>query len=143
MAPRFKRWPVQAVIIGAAVEGLAHVLVSAVPNLALGAVFILLATLGGGIGNAALVTLVMRAVPEAVHGRAFALNETLANVTMGVSMLAAGVLLDMLPARTIGLGAGLLIVVSCIPALTLLPLRRELNGTVAGPKPQRPSAIEG
>lgn len=142
-APSFKRWPVQAVILGAAIEGLAHVLVSAAPNLALGAVFILLATLGGGIGNAALVTLVMRAVPEAVHGRAFALNETLANVTMGVSMLAAGVLLDILPARTIGLGAGLLIVVSCVPALTLLPLRRQLNGTVAGPRPQPPSAMEG
>ncbi|OWR30796.1 MFS transporter [Saccharibacillus sp. O23] len=143
LAPSFKRWPVQAVVAGAAIEGSAHVLVSAAPNLALGAVFILLATLGGGIGNAALVTLVMRAVPEAVHGRAFALNETLANVTMGVSMLAAGVLLDLLPARTIGLGAGLLIVVSCVPALTLLPLRRQLNGTVAGPKPRRPSSIEG
>lgn len=126
-APYFKRWPVQAIILGAAVEGLAHVGVSGAPNLLWGASCILLATLGGGIGNTALATLMMRAVPQEVHGRAFALNETLSNVSMGVSMLAAGVLLDFLPARAIGLIAGLLIVASCIPSLVLLPLRRQLN----------------
>ncbi|NGZ75213.1 MFS transporter [Saccharibacillus alkalitolerans] len=136
LAPYFKRWPVQVLIAGAAAEGLAHILVSAAPNLALGGAFILLATLGGGVGNTALATLIMRAVPERVHGRAFALNETLSNVTMGVSMLAAGVLLDVLPARTIGLGAGLLIVLSCIPALTLLPQRRELNAAAGSARPQ-------
>lgn len=127
LAPYFKRWPVQAVILGAAVEGLAHVGVSGAPNLLWGAACILLATLGGGVGNTALATLMMRVVPEEVHGRAFALNETLSNVSMGVSMLVAGILLDFLSARVIGLTAGLLIVASCIPSLVLLPLRRELN----------------
>lgn len=132
LAPSFKRWPVQAVILGAAVEGLAHVGVSGAPNLLWGAACILLATLGGGIGNAALATLMMRAVPQEVHGRAFALNETLSNVSMGVSMLAAGVLLDFLPARVIGLIAGLLIVASCMPSLILLPLRKQLNAQASG-----------
>ncbi|WP_172195810.1 MFS transporter [Saccharibacillus qingshengii] len=134
LAPSFKRWPVQVVIAGAAVEGLAHIGVSTAPHLILGAIFILLATLGGGLANAALATLIMKAVPEPVHGRAFALNETLSNVTMGVSMLTAGVLLDFLPARMIGLGAGLLIVLSCIPALLLLPLRRRLNALAVDDK---------
>ncbi|QDH22020.1 MFS transporter [Saccharibacillus brassicae] len=137
LAPSFKRWPVQAVIAGAAAEGLAHIGVSAAPNLIVGAAFILLATLGGGIANAALATLMMSAIPERVHGRAFALNETLSNVTMGVSMLAAGILLDWLPARTIGLGAGVLIVLSCIPALRLLPLRRRLNAQALGAAPPK------
>ena len=132
LAPSFKRWPVQAVILGAAVEGLAHIGVSGAPNLFWGAACILLATLGGGVGNTALATLMMRAVPQQVHGRAFALNETLSNVSMGVSMLAAGVLLDYLPARVIGLIAGLLIVASCIPSLVLLPLRRQLNAQATG-----------
>lgn len=133
LAPSFKRWPVQAVILGAAVEGLAHIGVSGAPNLIWGAACILLATLGGGVGNTALATLMMRAVPQQVHGRAFALNETLSNVSMGVSMLAAGVLLDYLPARVIGLIAGLLIVASCIPSLVLLPLRKQLNAQAAVP----------
>ncbi len=133
LAPSFKRWPVQAVIFGAAVEGLAHIGVSGAPNLVWGSACILLATLGGGIGNTALATLMMRAVPQQVHGRAFALNETLSNVSMGVSMLAAGVLLDYLPARVIGLIAGLLIVASCMPSLVLLPLRKQLNAQAAVP----------
>ncbi|MDO3408159.1 MFS transporter [Saccharibacillus sp. CPCC 101409] len=132
LAPSFKRWPVQALILGAAAEGLAHVGVSAAPSLLPAAACIMLATLGGGVGNTALTTLIMRAVPENVHGRAFALNETLANVTMGVSMLVAGLLLDVLPARTIGLIAGLMIVASCIPALALLRQRRTLNSEAAG-----------
>ena len=95
-----------AILAGFVVEGAGHALVSQSPNLALAAALLLVATAGAGIGNAGIGYLMMRAVPEQMLGRLSALQGTLASVTFGLSLLLAGVLLETIPPRSLGLLAG-------------------------------------
>lgn len=66
--------------------------------------------MAAGIGNAGIGYLLMRTVPNQVLGRLAALEGTLASVTFGLSLLLAGVLLAVLPPRSLGLLAGVFIV---------------------------------
>jgi MFS family permease len=98
-----------ALLAAFVVEGAGHALISQSPNLALAAVLLVVATAGAGIGNAGIGYLLMRAVPQQALGRMSALQGALASVTFGLSLLLAGVLLEALPPRSLGLLAGLFI----------------------------------
>jgi len=91
------------------VEGAGHALVSRAPDLASAAALLLAATAGAGVGNACVSYLLQRATPPPFLGRVFALMSTLSGVTFGLSLVGKGALLGALPARTLGLLAGLLI----------------------------------
>ncbi|GGJ77782.1 MFS transporter [Virgibacillus salexigens] len=123
IAHLFKRWMVFAVIFSTVIEGGAHIMVSQSSSLWTAALFILIATIGAGIGNASFTSLTMLVVPKYVHGRAFALSETTSNVTIALSMMITGVLLEFIPAQTIGFWAGAIIVCTSITALPLLKLK--------------------
>ncbi|WP_051240013.1 MFS transporter [Pontibacillus halophilus] len=123
VAHLFKRWIVLAVILSTVIEGGAHILVSQSPNIWMAAIFILIATVGAGIGNASFTSLTMLVVPEYVHGRAFALSETVSNVTIAISMMLTGFLLNFVSAQTIGFWAGLIIASTSITALPLIRLK--------------------
>jgi MFS family permease len=114
MAHRCAKRLRQAATVGFLVEGLSHVLVSQSPNLWLASIFLAVATMGGGAGNACISSLVMQNVSREFHGRVFALFDTTSNVMIAVSMMVAGILLDHVPARVLGLEAGSLIVITSL-----------------------------
>jgi MFS family permease len=115
-------WIRQAAVVGFLVEGLGHVFVSQAPGLGLAAIGLAVATVGAGVGNASVTTLVMHSLPKTFHGRVFALFDTTSSVVIAFSMMAAGILLGHVPARMLGLGAGLLIVIASV--VTGFPLLR-------------------
>lgn len=141
VAHRFKVRMRQAAAIGFLIEGMCHVLVSQSPSLWLASTFLVLATVGAGIGNASIMTLVMHSVTKEVHGRVFAMFDTISSVTIATSMMATGMLLGHLPARTIGLSAGLLIVMASL--VTGLPLMRTNLPFVVGNHPENRGVPSG
>lgn len=116
------RWIRHMTVMGTVVEGLSHMCFSQSPSLWPAAFFLVLATIGGGIGNASMATLIMQNVPKQIHGRLFALFNTASNVTMALSMMLTGFLLTSVSARTLGFTAGTLIV--CTSLLTGVVLLR-------------------
>jgi MFS family permease len=120
LTPRFTAWTRQAAVAGFLIEGLCHVVVSQSPSLWLASICLVLATVGAGVGNASVITLIMQTVTQEVHGRVFAMFDTTSSVTIAASMMATGILLNHVPVRTIGLGAGLLIVMASV--VTGIPL---------------------
>ncbi|MCL6600394.1 MAG: MFS transporter [Alicyclobacillus macrosporangiidus] len=119
---RFTAWTRQAAVVGFLIEGLCHILVSQSPSLWLTSICLVLATVGAGVGNASVITLIMQTVTKEVHGRVFAMFDTTSSVTIAASMMATGVLLNHVPVRTIGFSAGLLIVTASV--VTGIPLLR-------------------
>lgn len=122
LAHRFTRRVREAAALGFVIEGIGHILVSQSPSVWLASIFLVLATVGAGVGNASVMTLVMQSVTKEVHGRVLALFSTISSVTIAASMMVTGILLDHLPARTIGLSAGMLIVITSV--ITGVPLLR-------------------
>jgi MFS family permease len=59
-----------------------------------------------GIGNACLDTVLMREIPEQHQGMMFALMASLSNTLLGLSMLLAGVFLDVISPRLLGFLGG-------------------------------------
>ena len=114
MAHRFAKWLRHAAAIAAVIEGLGHVFVSQSPNLWVGSLCLALATIGAGVENASIASLVMQSVPKQVHGRVFALFDTTSNVTIALSMMVTGLLLDHIPARTLGFWAAALMVCTAL-----------------------------
>ncbi|HEU5441903.1 MAG TPA: MFS transporter [Ktedonobacterales bacterium] len=101
-------------------EGGFHALLSQVPSLALGMLFLLLSTLGAGVGNACSSYLLMRSTPDALLGRVFALLATVSGVTFSGSLFLSGLLLAVIPPRTLGLAGGLLIAATGLVGIVLL-----------------------
>jgi MFS family permease len=110
VAHRFTKWIRQAAVAGFVVEGLCHIMVSQASGLWMASFFLVIATVGAGIGDASAMSLIMRYVPKHVHGRVFALFSTMTSVVTAISMLLTSFLLDQVPIRILGFGAGSLIV---------------------------------
>jgi predicted MFS family arabinose efflux permease len=100
------RWVISAGLI---LEGLCHMAVSQSPTIWLACVALLIATLGAGISNACLDTVLKRSVPNAAQGRIFALLDSTSAVVMSGSMLLAGALLLHVSPRDVGLASGLIL----------------------------------
>ncbi|MGG1664152.1 MFS transporter [Brevibacillus sp. NRS-1366] len=111
IAQRLHRYPYEMASIGLAVEGFTFLLTSFSPTIYVTAVLYALSTIAGGMGNASLNTLLMRHVNPRYHGRVFALEATLSNILIGLSMLAGGWLLSIADPRIAGFVAGLFVTV--------------------------------
>ncbi len=127
IAPYFKRWMIKVVIFSTMIEGIAHMLVSQSPNVWIGAIFIVIATIAAGIGNASFITLIMTTIPNYLHGRTFALSDTTSNIMMALSMVVTGVLINYIPVQTVGLIAGALVVCTSFTAIPLLKLNQSFD----------------
>jgi MFS family permease len=127
IAPYFKKWMINVIIFSTMLEGIAHMLVSQSPNVWIGAIFIVIATIAAGIGNASFTTLIMTTIPPSLHGRTFALSDTTSNVMMALSMVATGILINYIPAQTVGLIAGFVVACSSLTAIPLLKLNQYSN----------------
>lgn len=106
IAGRLQRYPYEVASVGLAVEGFAFLLTSFSPTIYVTALFYALSTIAGGMGNASLNTLLMRHVSPQYHGRVFALEMTLSNVLIGLSMLVGGWVLTIADPRLVGFIAG-------------------------------------
>jgi len=106
IAGRLQRYPYEVASVGLAVEGFAFLLTSFSPTIYVTALFYALSTIAGGMGNASLNTLLMRHVRPQYHGRVFALEMTLSNVLIGLSMLVGGWVLTIAEPRLVGFIAG-------------------------------------
>ncbi|WP_188455934.1 MFS transporter [Virgibacillus oceani] len=102
-----KRKLVPLIVIFIALEGSGHILLSAVPNFVTALLTVLFITFVGGISNICLSTLTMKIVPRSKQGTFFGLTEMLSNTALGVSMGAAGFLLEVFDPRNLSLLAGM------------------------------------
>jgi predicted MFS family arabinose efflux permease len=110
----------QALALAIVFEGGFHALLSQAPSLAFAMLFLLLSTLGAGVGNACSSYLLMRSTPDALLGRVFALLATVSGVTFSGSLFLSGLLLAVVPPRALGLIGGLLTVSTGLVAIALL-----------------------
>lgn len=105
-AERYAQKPYKVASMSLSLEGVALLLTSFSPSIYAAAVFYTLSTIAGGMGNASLRTLLMEHVHRDHQGRIFALEATVSNVLIGLSMLAGGWLLSFAEPRMVGFAAG-------------------------------------
>jgi MFS family permease len=109
-----------AAVLGFVVEGAAHAVMSQVPTLLWAAVLLTLATIGAGVGDTCLETILMQIVPNSLQGRVLALLSSASNVLLSIFMIIGGALLNVVAPRLLGLLAGALIALAAIAAGCLL-----------------------
>jgi MFS family permease len=114
-----------AAVLGFVLEGAAHAVMSQVPTLLWAAVLLTLATIGAGVGDTCLETILMQIVPNSLQGRVFALLSSASNVLLSVFMIIGGALLNVVAPRLLGLLAGSLIALTALAAGCLLRLHVE------------------
>lgn len=95
-------------VAGFALQGVGHLLVWRLPDLATIMLAFAVGGLGGGIADPARQTLIQRRAPDAVRGRVFATMEAVGWTSFAISLLAAGALVDRVGIRTSYLVSGLL-----------------------------------
>lgn len=110
LAQRFQRYFYEVAASSFTLEGFALLLTSFSPSIYVTALFFMLSTVAGGMGNASLNTLIMRHVTPCYHGRVFALDATISNILIGLSMLLGGWILTMADPRIVGFVAGLFVI---------------------------------
>ncbi|MDX2153599.1 MAG: MFS transporter [Bryobacteraceae bacterium] len=109
LLPRLSYVQYKRVVTGAHfLHGSFYVLFAVMPTIALSALFILLSRVAMGTNNVLNRTMLLTHVPDGLRGRVFTAVETLTNVTMMISLAAAGAASAIYDDRTIGLIAGLL-----------------------------------
>ncbi|WP_099156688.1 MFS transporter [Virgibacillus ndiopensis] len=102
-----KRKLVPLIVIFIALEGSGHILLSIVPNFGIALLTVLFITFVGGISNICLSTLIMKIIPKSKQGTFFGLTEMISNTALGISMGAAGFLLEAFQPRTLSLLVGI------------------------------------
>ncbi|MFD0710521.1 MFS transporter [Paenibacillus sp. GCM10027626] len=100
-----------AVVTGFILEGVLHMGMSQVPNFGLAIILLLCSALCSSVANACNHTLLMQAVPGRFQGRFFGLMSAMYNTIMGVTMLSAGFMLEIMSPRMLGLLGGLVIMI--------------------------------
>lgn len=114
IAELFHKRPYEVAALSLAVEGFSFLLTSFSPSITLTALFYALSTVAGGMGNACLRTLIMQHVHQRNQGRFFAMEGTLSNVLLGLSMLVGGWLLTFAEPRIVGFAAGAFVTLSSL-----------------------------
>jgi MFS family permease len=95
--------------VSIALMALVFGIAAAAPNVWIAAVAVMLAGVGNGVAVVANAVLVQRGAPDHLRGRAFTVVMSAGYAVLGLGMVAAGFLTDLLGARTVwGLAAGLL-----------------------------------
>ncbi|WAH35297.1 MFS transporter [Alicyclobacillus dauci] len=114
LTQKFTKFGGPTILVGLLMEGSCHFALSQSPNIWIGAVFLFIATLGAGISNAMITTILMQTVNKRVQGRIFALFGTTSDFILGISMLLAGLALTHVHPRTLGAVGGLVMVCSAL-----------------------------
>lgn len=115
-AERIVRTHLLAVALGGLLtEGLLLMAISASGDFPVAFCLYILLSLAGGMGNACLDTLVMRETPTALQPAMFGMLSAVGGLLLGVSMLSAGWLLDLVEPRMLGLLGG-----ACCAGISLL-----------------------
>jgi hypothetical protein len=81
-----------------------------------------LGTTFAAVGNAATASVIMTHTPDGVRGRVFGTSQTFNSASQIVAMLSAGLILEVVSARPVGLVSGLLLTALC--TIMLLVYRR-------------------
>ncbi len=97
----------QTSAIAFGLQGLATLIFAASASSWLSGGLLLVAGFGNGVGNALLLTMLQRLVPEAARGRVFGLMVTLFSLANPFGAFAAGVLLNVVPLYVPWLAAGI------------------------------------
>ncbi|PAV30449.1 MFS transporter [Virgibacillus profundi] len=109
-----KRKLITLIVIFIALEGVGHLILSVVPAFSLALLTILFITFVGGISNICLSTLIMKIVPKSRHGTFFGLTAMVSNTSLGISMGAAGLLLEVFDPRTLSFIVGITYIIFTI-----------------------------
>ncbi|MCS0790613.1 MFS transporter [Cytobacillus firmus] len=94
-------------IIFIALEGTGHILLSLAPSFYTALFTVVLITFAGGLGNICLDTVMMKFIPRSRQGTFFGLMQMVSNLSLAISMGAAGFLLEIFDPRTLSLIIGL------------------------------------
>lgn len=97
-----------AVAVCFLIHGVAYILFSQMPTLWGSILFIAISRVAMGMNNVLNRTMLLKHVPDALRGRVFTAVDTMLNVTMILSLSAAGVASEFLTIRTVGAIAGAL-----------------------------------
>jgi MFS family permease len=95
-----------AALTGLLLEGMLLMAISASGSFMQAFFLYILLSLAGGIGNACLDTLVMRETPTQLQPVIFGMLSAVGGTLIGISMLGAGWLLDVIEPRTLGFAGG-------------------------------------
>ncbi|TQS71029.1 MFS transporter [Ornithinibacillus gellani] len=95
------------IVIFISLEGLGHILLSHAPTFITALLIVVFITYVGGISNIYVATLMMKIVPRSSQGAFFGISQMISNSALGVSMGAAGFIVDIIPARTLSLYVGI------------------------------------
>jgi MFS family permease len=98
----------RAVAFMHAIHGGTYVLFSLAPNIWLAMAIIAISRVAMGTNNVVNRTMLLTHVPDAYRGRVFTTVDTLMNVTMTLSLGAAGIATQHLGVREVGVAAGLM-----------------------------------
>ena len=140
-----KRKLVALIVIFIVLEGVGHLLLSIVPGFFLALITVLFITFVGGTSNICSNTLIMKIVPKERQGTFFGLTAMISNTSLGISMGAAGFLLEVFEPRTLSFVVGITyiifsIIYSCL--FIKVDLIKEKRNLVrkAGQQPQYTTA---
>ncbi|WP_339821205.1 MFS transporter [Paenibacillus sp. FSL R7-0216] len=107
---RMARYMRTAAVLTVLIEGVFQVMISQSPSFLLIILLLALSAVTTSVGNACNETVLMQLIPTEWQGRFFGGLATLQNTLMGIAMLAAGFLLEVVTPRTLGLAGGLFLV---------------------------------
>lgn len=116
------------IIIFIALEGFGHIILSSVPAFSYALLTAVFITSVGGMSNICLSTLIMKVVPKTKQGSFFGLTQMISNTSLGISMGATGLLLELFHPRTLSFIVGITyILFTCLYASLFLKinLKRE------------------
>lgn len=109
-----KRKLITLIVIFITLEGVGHLILSIVPAFSYALLTVLFITFVGGISNICLSTLIMKIVPKSKHGTFFGLTAMISNTALGISMGAAGFLLEVFDPRTLSFVVGITYIIFTI-----------------------------
>lgn len=112
VSPRIKSRFLQIGIFTLFLEGIFLILLSTASIPAAASLLFVLMAFVSGIGNACFDSLIMKESPKHHQGMIFGFLSTMSNTLMGLSMLGAGILLEWIPNRVMGMlgGAGFVMI---------------------------------
>ena len=136
-----KRKLVVLIVLFIALEGIGHILLSIAPSFIIALMTVLLITTVGGMSNICLSTLIMKIVPRTKQGAFFGFTQMISNTSLGISMGAAGFLLEVFTPRTLSLLVGITYVLFTILYATLFSRVNLIKEKIKLMRGQSPTTI--
>jgi MFS family permease len=126
-----------------ALMGVGYCLASLAPTIAVAAVLAALASVGNGCAIVCNQVLIQRGAPDDMRGRSLAVLMSLYYAVLGTGMVAAGILTDLLGARSVWAIAGAVYLVASVIALVLTRrIRERATAELEATYPLPPTGVE-